>query len=62
MRYAILEGNVVVNVIVWDGETLYPESDATRFIGETDVGIGWSIVDDQWVPPDRPEEPMPEEE
>lgn len=59
MTYVILEGEDVVNVIVWDGETPYdPENGRVREAPDG-VGIGWKRIDGEWVAP--PEETQPEE-
>jgi hypothetical protein len=42
-HYAIVEGNVVTNVVVWDGETPYnPDGELILIDGLTpEPGIGW---------------------
>jgi hypothetical protein len=42
-HYAIVEGNVVTNVVVWDGETPYtPDGELVLIDGLTpEPGIGW---------------------
>lgn len=58
MRYAILDGNAVVNVVLWDGETPLEGSEHFVPVGP-EVGPGWTRDGDQWVPPPSEPEPAP---
>ena len=55
-RYAVIESDVIVNVIVWDGEEPY-QSDAEllELPPESALGIGWTRNGDEWDAPPRPE-------
>lgn len=50
-RYLVLEGSEVVNVIIWDDtEVAAPEGLDLR-LATGDEGIGWKLVNDEWVAP-----------
>jgi hypothetical protein len=53
----------VTNVCVWDGVTEWddatPNIDAIECPEE--VGPGWSYDGDEWIPPQPPADPPPEE-
>lgn len=60
-KYAVVNvNNVVENIIVWDGETPYePGNNASLLnIEELHIGIGWELIDDEWVAPENPAEPV----
>jgi hypothetical protein len=63
--YAILEGENVTNLILWDDEAdeyNVPEGLTIR-LATDEVSIGWKHVDGSWVAPPVPEpEPMPTED
>ena len=50
MRYAIVENDLVVNVVLWDGESAYPDSDLL-VICPDEVSIGWSRDASGWIAP-----------
>lgn len=56
-RYALLEGENVVNVILWDSEEEFeiPEGLIAKLAPE-EVGPGWLFTND-WVPPAALPEP-----
>ena len=47
MRYLLMSGNRVANVVVWDGETDWVAPDG--------VGPGWTYDDGTFTPPPAPE-------
>ena len=56
MKYAVINSqtNVVENTIVWDGIAPWTPPDGyyvQELIGDSGAGIGWSFVDNQFVPP-----------
>lgn len=59
-HYALVENGVVVDVIVWDGVSDYPESsklvDLSSF--DPEPGIGWDFDGKKFVD-NRPVEPFP---
>lgn len=60
----LLEGNTVVNVIVWDGDPWSPPADQTLMRVPEDVpqiSVGWALVDGEWVAPQYPD-PVPLDE
>jgi hypothetical protein len=64
-RFAVLEGEDVVNVILLDNEDAdYVAPEGVTLIPATDaVDIGWKMVTDAWVAPPVPEPaPAPEED
>ncbi len=57
-RYAVIENGIVVNVILRDGESVYPADDLVPLTNDETVGIGWTLDGDEWVAPEP--EPLPE--
>ncbi|QFG13631.1 hypothetical protein PBI_SHEPARD_21 [Arthrobacter phage Shepard] len=61
-KYVVLEGSKVVNVILWDPEDAnaanfeLPGTDDIR-LATDDVGIGWELANNEWVPPVAEEQP-----
>jgi hypothetical protein len=55
MNYAVInsETNIVENVTLWDGVVLWtpPEGRYVQLLDNALAGIGWSFVDNQFVPP-----------
>lgn len=49
MRYAIVVDGLVVNVILWDGESEYPEELVPC---PEEASIGWSFLDGEWSAPE----------
>lgn len=62
-NYLVLrdDDGLVVNVIVWDGESPYQHEGMTLLAAADHPGIwiGWRRVGDEWVAPPEPE-PEPE--
>jgi hypothetical protein len=40
MRYAVIQGGVVVNVILWDGETPYDPGEGATLVQSDTLQIG----------------------
>jgi len=61
MRYALINADgLVVNAIVWDGETEYTAPDGLTVVAIPDGvggGPGWTYTGGDWVAPPRPPEP-----
>lgn len=59
MQYAIIDADVVVNVIVWDGESEWEPDDKLTVIDISDIspapGIGWSFDGTNFIAPPEPE-------
>lgn len=55
MVYAVInsETNVVENVAIWDGVAQWapPEGRYLQLLDNASAGIGWSFVNNQFVPP-----------
>ena len=63
-KFAIIQDGLVVNMVEWeeDSEWEAPEG-CTVFEAPETVGIGWSVVDNEWVAPPAPDPaPQPEED
>ena len=60
-KHVVLEGNKVVNIIMWDPEEVndsgFLEGEADIRLATDEVGIGWELANDEWVPPVVIEEP-----
>ena len=55
MYYAIIDiNNLVVNVVIWDGQSAWQPSDncvAVQIPLNSEAGIGWSYIDGEFTPP-----------
>lgn len=58
MRFAVLDGLDVVNVVLWDGESPLEGSDALVAC-PPEVSVGWRLVGEQWEAPQEPSQPDP---
>lgn len=63
-KYAVLEGSVVVNTILWDDADEYLAEEGQSLLAAVDeVAIGWKHTNGEWVAPPEPEvEPQPTED
>lgn len=60
MKYACIVNDVVVNVILWDGEEPYTTPEGDLVEAADDVSIGWLRREGALVAPPEPEpEPTP---
>lgn len=62
MNYALLDNNIIVNVIVLTDESNYTPPEGCELIqipANTAAGIGWTYTNGQFVAPPTPE-PTPE--
>lgn len=60
IAYAVIDGNgLIVNTILWDGNSGWtpPDGMTTQPIGDLPVGIGWSYINGEFIPPAEPEVP-----
>ena len=50
-NYLMIEGGVVTNIIVWDGDvnTWQPPADATMLVQETTPTKVWGVVNEEWA-------------
>lgn len=59
MQYAIIEGDKVVNVAVWDGKTEWEPDEGLKVINIADIspqpGIGWTFDGTNFIAPPQPE-------
>jgi hypothetical protein len=57
-RYAHLEGDLVINVSLWDGVSDWnPGCEIVELADDSPVGPGWTREGNDWVaPPPTPEE------
>ena len=49
--WAVIEGDTVVNTVVWDGESAWSPPEGTTLVSLADhrhVGIGWDYVDGEF--------------
>lgn len=55
MNYAVInsETNIVENVTIWDGVSLWtpPDGCCIESIGDSGAGIGWSFIGGEWIAP-----------
>jgi hypothetical protein len=55
-RYAILDGDLVVNVALWDGVTPWePDGEIVALEDDSPVGPGYVRDGDEWIAPPLPE-------
>jgi len=60
MRYAVLENDEVVNLIMWNSEDEYEPAEHCMVIPVTEeVAIGWKRDGDSWIVPVEPEPELP---
>ena len=53
-RYAILRGNEVVNVTIWDGVSEWqPDEGCTAIECPDDAGPGWTYENGEWAAPEE---------
>jgi hypothetical protein len=51
-RYALVQNDVVVNVVLWDGETEYnPDGELVAIADDEVVGPVWTRAKGKWVAP-----------
>lgn len=50
-RYAVMEDDTVVNIVLWDGTSELAGSEALLPCGDDPVALGWTRVDNEWVAP-----------
>ena len=58
--WAVIDGGLVVNTVVWDGESDWTPPEGTTLVSLADhphVGIGWDFVDGEFVD-NRPTEDL----
>lgn len=62
IRYAMIQSETVTNVILWNGDTTrwQPPADTLCIPAPDFVGVGWRYVDEQWLEPLPPPEPVVE--
>jgi hypothetical protein len=62
-RYAVLDGDNVVNIILWDSVDEYDNPDMDVEPVPEEVSIGWTRVNGQWIAPSpEPVEDHPAED
>lgn len=54
-KYAVIDGGVVINLIVWDGETELPSELGTPVAATSEVSIGWGYDGKNYSSPSEPE-------
>ncbi|ELN0130438.1 hypothetical protein RY607_001058 [Raoultella planticola] len=59
-KYAVLDGGVVTNLIVWDGETELPSELGTPVVATSEVSIGWWYDGSDFSSPPEPEKAQAE--
>lgn len=51
-RYAIVSGDLVVNIILWDGEATWSPPEGTEAVQSPDeIGMGWTYAGGVWTAP-----------
>ncbi|WP_241168450.1 tail fiber assembly protein [Escherichia coli] len=66
MTFAVIENNIVVNIIVWDGISAYEVGGDQTLIplptsgGGPAPGIGWSYINGKFIAPPRPQKSQAE--
>ena len=55
--YAIVEGNVVTNIVLWDGAEKWEPAQGVAHPAPPEAGIGWGFIDGGFIaPPPLPDE------
>ncbi len=53
--YLVIQDELVINAVVWDGESDWTPPDGTTVeIAPDYVGIGWRRVAGEWIAPEPP--------
>lgn len=60
MNYALVVEDVVVNIVLWDGESEIEQNEGELVACSSEVGIGWSYQKGKFIKP--PEPPLTQEE
>ncbi|EIX0015429.1 hypothetical protein P2P35_08585 [Escherichia coli] len=47
--YAIVEGNVVTNIVLWDGAEKWAPAQGVAHPAPPETGIGWGYIDGQFI-------------
>ncbi|EHG6164148.1 hypothetical protein ACNDTH_000348 [Escherichia coli] len=55
-NYALIKDGIVVNIVIWNGESDLFREYTTINVDNIDVGIGWSYAEGQFTAP--PEQPI----
>jgi hypothetical protein len=52
-RYAVVVGNEIINIILWDGVSVYDTNGKIVSIGglEIEPSIGWLFQNNEWTKP-----------
>lgn len=53
MRYAVINNNIVENVIIWDGVSEYVTDAQLVLIEDQTVDIGYSYIDNEFIKPEE---------
>ena len=60
MNYAIIDSTgLVINTVVWDGETPWSPPAGQTAVPFTEGGIGWTYANGTFTPPPSPSGPLP---
>lgn len=59
-NYAVVEDELVINIVLWDGKSDWSPGAGIAVPAGDDVGIGWSYKKGKFTPPPIPE-PSPDE-
>ena len=55
MNYVVVQNDIIVNIINWDGETPYtPPEDCKVYEFEGQANIGWAWIDGEPIDPNPP--------
>lgn len=49
--YAIVEGNVVTNIVLWDGAEKWEPAQGVAHPAPPETGIGWGFLDGEFIAP-----------
>lgn len=52
--YAVVENNIVTNLVEWDGETVWSPVSGDAVLTDGTVGIGWHYADSTFTAPPVP--------
>ena len=58
-NYALIENGIVVNTVLWDGETDWSPPDGQSAVQSDTAGVGWTYSGDVFTPPVAPTPPAP---
>ncbi|EFC1550357.1 MULTISPECIES: hypothetical protein [Enterobacteriaceae] len=52
--YAVVDAGVVINMVIWDGESDWKPDSGVAILANGLAGIGWAYNNGDFIPPETP--------